>query len=185
MRSTGCRHAVAFGVMLSLLGGCASESEQADTAQAGADTAAAQMTAQPLYERLGGRPAITAVVDSFVAVVAKDERINKKFARSDVARVKAMLVDQICAQTGGPCTYSGRTMKEAHRNMGVTEGEFNALVEDLVTVLNSFNVPQAEQNELLTALGAMKGDIVEVPSNETGTPLPASFQPAPATAATP
>ena len=119
------------------------------------------------------------MVDSFVATVAKDARINKKFAKSDVARVKRMLVDQVCAQTGGPCTYSGRTMKEAHLNMGVTEGEFGALVEDLVTTLNAFNVPKPEQDELLKALGTMKGDIVEVPgSTATGTPLPKNFAPA-------
>jgi hemoglobin len=89
-----------------------------------------------------------------------------------------MLVDQICAQTGGPCTYTGRSMKEAHANMGITEGEFDALVEDLVTTLKAFNVPDKEQNELLTALGTMKVDIVEVPGPATGTPLPKSFVPA-------
>ncbi len=63
--------------------------------------------------------------------------------------------------------------------MGVTEGEFNALVEDLTAALNVFKVPAREQNELLTALGAMKSDIVEVHSAATGTKLPASFKPAP------
>lgn len=146
----------------------------ADTTQALADTAAARS----LYDRLGGRTAITAVVDSFVARVAADARINNKFARSDIGRVKAMLVDQICAQTGGPCTYSGRSMKESHAKMGVTDGEFDALVEDLVATLKSFNVPDKEQNELLAALGSMKGDIVEVQGPATGTPLPKSFVPA-------
>jgi len=69
-------------------------------------------------------------------------------------------------------------MKEAHRNMGVTNGEFNALVEDLVAALNAFKVPAKEQNELLAALGAMKSDIVEVQSAATGTRLPARFKPA-------
>jgi hemoglobin len=140
------------------------------------DTAATRS----LYDRLGGKSAITAVVDTFVARVAADTRINKKFARSDIPRVKVMIVDQICAQTGGPCTYTGRSMKEAHRNMAVTEGEFNALVEDLVAAMNRFNVPKREQDELLAALGTMKGDIVEVQSTATGTRLPASFKPAPA-----
>jgi hemoglobin len=71
-------------------------------------------------------------------------------------------------------------MSEAHRDMGVTEGEFNALVEDLVAALNQFNVPKREQDELLTALGTMKSDIVEVQSAATGTSLPARFKPAPA-----
>jgi hemoglobin len=152
-----------------------------EDASADSPAAAADTTAPPrsLYDRLGGQSAITSVVDSFVAIVAKDARINKKFARSDIGRVKRMLVDQVCAQTGGPCTYTGRTMKEAHLNMGVTEGEFNALVEDLVTTLNAFNVPKPEQDELLNALGAMKADIVEVPgSSATGTALPKNFNPA-------
>ncbi len=151
------------------------EAGSADTTQTAAAPAA---SARSLYDRLGGRTAIAAVVDSFVAIAGADGRVNKKFARSDMARVKTMLVEQICAQTGGPCTYTGRSMKEAHRNMGVTEGEFNALVEDLVATLKAFNVPQAEQDELLAALGAMKGDVVEVQSPATGTPLPGSFVPA-------
>lgn len=145
-----------------------------DTPQAAPETTAASS----LYERLGGRDAIVAVIDTFVARVAADDRINRKFARSDVGRVKSMLVEQVCAATGGPCTYTGRSMKDAHRDMGVTEGEFNALVEDLTATLNAFNVPQPEQNELLSMLGTMKGDIVEVQSQATGTALPKSFVPA-------
>src|SRR5688572_1929101 len=166
--------------LVALSAACAkTESSSADSpAAVAADTTS--KVARSLFDRLGGQPAITAVVDSFVAIVAKDARINKKFARSDIPRVKKMLVDQICAQTGGPCTYTGRSMKEAHANMGVTDGEFGALVEDLVATLKSFNVPQPEQDELLGALGAMKTDIVEVQSAATGTELPATFKPAPA-----
>ncbi len=69
-------------------------------------------------------------------------------------------------------------MKDAHTAMGVTDGEFNALVEDLVAALNQFKVPKREQDELLSALGTMKGDIVEVQSTATGTRLPAAFKPA-------
>ena len=165
---------VAIGTVL--LSAC-SRGEQA-TPDTTAAAAKADTTPKSLYDRLGGKDAITAVVDSFVAKVAADARINKKFAKSDVGRVKTMLVDQICGATGGPCTYSGRSMKEAHKNMKVTEGEFNALVEDLTATLNSFNVGQREQNELLSTLGTMKADIVEVQSPATGTPLPSAFVPA-------
>lgn len=150
-------------------------SEQSATDTAATAATADTAVARTLYDRLGGKDAITAVVDSFVAIVAKDVRINKKFARSDVARVKSMLVDQVCSATGGPCTYSGRSMKEAHRNMGVTDGEFDALVEDLVASLNAYSVPKPEQDELLSALGTMKGDIVEVQGKATGTVLPRTF----------
>jgi hemoglobin len=133
-----------------------------------------------LYERLGGIDAITAVVEDFRDRVAGDDRINLKFARTDLARLTKMLIDQVSAATGGPNRYNGRGMKEAHAGMKVSNGEFNALVEDLVATLNHFKVPSAEQGELLAILGPLKSDIVEVDSNEVGTALPDAFQPAPA-----
>ena len=133
-----------------------------------------------LYERLGGLDAITMVIDSFSARCAGDDRINGKFARTDIPRLRKMLVDQICEGTGGPCSYSGRDMRAADDGMGVTAGEFDALVEDLVATLDEFNVPKAEQEELLGLLGPMRDEIVEVESQETGTPLPESYQAAPA-----
>jgi hemoglobin len=138
-----------------------------------------------LYERLGGLEAINAVVDAFVARCAGDDRINKKFARTDIPRLKKMLVDQVCEATGGPCTYTGRDMRETHDGMGVTAGEFDALVEDLVATLAEFDVPKPEQDELLAVLAPMRGDIVEVESPETGIPLPETYRPAPALAAEP
>ena len=133
-----------------------------------------------LYERLGGLDAIEAVVDSFVGRCAADDRINGKFERTDIPRLKKMLVDQVCEATGGPCTYTGREMRETHDGMQVTAGEFDALVEDLVATLDAFDVPKAEQEELLALLGPMRDDIVEIESPETGTPLPASYEAAPA-----
>jgi len=121
------------------------------------------MTEQSLYDRLGGKPAITAVVDDFVGRVAADNRINGKFANADLPRLKMMLVDQICQASGGPCTYTGRDMKTAHAGMGINGSEFDALVRDLVATLNKFKVPEREKNELLAALGPMRNDIVERP----------------------
>jgi hemoglobin len=66
-----------------------------------------------LYERLGGLDAIQAVVDSFAARCAADDRINRKFERTDLTRLKKMLVDQVCEASGGPCTYSGRAARDA------------------------------------------------------------------------
>jgi hemoglobin len=132
-----------------------------------------------LYERLGGLDAITAVVDSFAARCAADDRINPKFARTDIPRLKKMLVDQICEATGGPCTYTGRSMRETHDGMAVTAGEFDALVEDLSATLDEFDVPVAEQADLLGLLSPLRGDIVEVESPDTGTPLPEAYRAAP------
>lgn len=113
-----------------------------------------------LYDRLGKKEAITAVVDDFVGRVANDGRINGKFANADIPRLKMLLVEQICAASGGPCTYTGRDMKTTHAGMAVTNEQFDALVGDLVTSLNKFKVPEREKKELLGALAPMRKDIV-------------------------
>jgi hemoglobin len=137
------------------------------------------MEQRSLYQRLGGSGAIVAVVDDFVARCAGDARINQKFARTDVPRLKQMLVDQVTTATGGPASYSGRNMQETHEGMGVTAGEFDALVGDLVATLDRFSVPASEQQELLGILGGLRGEIVEVETAETATPLPESYRNAP------
>jgi hemoglobin len=134
---------------------------------------------ESLYERLGGRDAITAVVDDFVARCAADGRINGKFARTDIPRLKAGLVDQVSEAAGGPFTYSERDMRTTHDGMAVTGGEFDALVADLVATLDQFGVGEAEKGELLGALAPMRADIVEVESSTTGTPLPGGYKNAP------
>jgi hemoglobin len=135
---------------------------------------------QSLYERLGGQPAIEAVVKDFAGNVLADARINKKFAKSDPNRLVKNLTDFVCSATGGPCKYTGQSMKAAHKKMGTTQGEFNALVEDLVKSLDKFNVPAKEKGEVLAALGPLAKDIVEKKTDKTGDPLPKAFKPAPA-----
>lgn len=136
-------------LLVPLLGGCSQMS-----------TGEAMQAAPSLYTRLGGKEAITAVVDDFVGNVAADRRINGFFAHTDIPRLKRLLVEQICAGSGGPCTYTGRDMQTAHAGMGVTEAHFNALVEDLVKSLDKFKVPAKEQQDLLALLGPMKPAIV-------------------------
>ncbi len=118
------------------------------------------MAKKPLYDRLGGKPAIQAVVDDFIGNVAGDGRINRRFASADIPRLKIQLVNQICEASGGPCKYTGASMADAHRGMKISDAEFTALVEDLVKSLDKFKVPAPEKNELLTALGGMKPQIV-------------------------
>ena len=136
------------GVLLTA--GCASMSQQ-------------RVANKSLYDRLGGKEAITAVVDDFVGRVAADNRINKFFAKANVPRLKSQLVNQICEASGGPCKYTGPDMKTAHRGMEITNTAFEALVGDLVATLDKFQVGEREQKELLAALGPMKNDIVEKP----------------------
>jgi len=126
----------------------------------------AEAKEKTLYERLGGKKAITAVVDEFAGRVAADTRINRYFAAAAadpkrLASFKMKLVGQICQASGGPCNYTGKDMKTAHMGMGVTSADFNALVEDLVGALDKFKVGEKEKSDLLGALGPMKSDIVE------------------------
>lgn len=116
-----------------------------------------------LYDRLGGKAAITAVIDEFVAKVAADNRINGRFATTDMPKLKRHLVDQVCAASGGPCVYTGRDMKTTHAGMRLTNADFDALVQDLVATLDKFKVGEREKQELLALLSPMRKDIVEVP----------------------
>ena len=113
-----------------------------------------------LYDRLGGKPAITAVVDQFVANIAADNRINQRFAKTDIPKLKGHLVDQICSATGGPCKYAGRDMVTTHKGMKITDAEFNWTGAHLAAALDKFAVPAKEKNELLTAIGSMQPQIV-------------------------
>ncbi|MBM3511023.1 MAG: group 1 truncated hemoglobin [Alphaproteobacteria bacterium] len=118
------------------------------------------MAQKSLYDRLGGKPAITAVVDEFVARLAADNRVNKRFAKTDMPKLKAHLVDQVCEATGGPCKYAGKTMRDTHKGMNITNDEFNWTGEHLAAALDKFRVPATEKNELLKAIGSMQKDIV-------------------------
>jgi len=84
-----------------------------------------------LYERLGGQPAIEAVVADFAGRVLADARVNKKFARSNAPRLGKNLTDFVCMATGGPCKYTGLSMKASHKNMAVTTEELNDIAEAL------------------------------------------------------
>ncbi len=132
-------------------------------------TPPAVATSQPkrsLYQRLGEKPAIEAVIDEFLKRVAADTRINARFANTDLARLRDHLVDFVCSATGGPCAYGGRDMHLAHAGFQIIDDEFNALVEDLLGALVALKVPKAEQDDVVGALGPLKSDIVNTPSAE-------------------
>ncbi|MEO8700780.1 MAG: group 1 truncated hemoglobin [Kofleriaceae bacterium] len=115
-----------------------------------------------LYDRLGGKEAITAVVNEFVTIVVADDRINAFFKNADADHLKKMLVEQICdASSGGTaCKYSGKDMKTAHTGMNVKDEHFNALVEDLGKAMTKLGVKEDIQKELVSALAPMHDDIV-------------------------
>ena len=153
----------ALGVAF-LLGACTSTSSNQPMA---AKPAPAQPAAKPvdpnsLYARLGGRDAIAAVMDDFVNRMAKDRRVNKRFAKTDAAKLKASLTDQLCEGTGGPCKYTGKDMRAAHAGMKITEREWNITVAHLRAAMVAKKVKAREMNEVLGALGGMKKDIVGI-----------------------
>jgi len=117
-----------------------------------------------LYKRLGGYDAIAAVTDDFLGRLLAEPRFVKFFAgasNDSKQRIRQHIVDQLCMATGGPCVYTGRTMKASHAGLGISEEDWNVAVRDLVATLNKFRVPAAEQGELAAILNAVKSDIVE------------------------
>lgn len=119
---------------------------------------------QSLYKRLGGYDAIAAVTDDFIGRLASDKSLQRFFAghsKDSLGRIRQLIVDQLCAATGGPCVYIGRDMKTAHQGMGISEAEWNASVVHLVATLDKFKVPEREKKEVLGAISGFKNDIVE------------------------
>jgi hemoglobin len=113
-----------------------------------------------LYDRLGGKPAINAVVKELLAVTAADPRLKARAAVRDDARCERLLTEFLCEGTGGPCKYTGRDMKTAHGRAHVTETEWTAFTESMAKVFDKFNVPGRERQELFAMIGPMKGEIV-------------------------
>jgi hemoglobin len=152
-----------------LLVGCGSSSRPASTTVAtdpanptpgGAAGPAVPQKPKSLYERLGGLPAIQAVVAEFVGNIAADGRINLRFLNADIGELKKQLTEFVCLATGGPCQYTGRDMASLHAGMELVDDEFTAVVEALVKALDKYKVPEAEKADLLGAIGPLKPQIV-------------------------
>ena len=112
-----------------------------------------------LYDQLGGKPGITKIIDGMMMHILEDHRIKAVFANANIPHLKMMLVEQVCADTGGPCTYTGENMREAHKGMNINSAQFNALVEDLQKSFVDNNVPIGAGNKLLAILAPMKKDV--------------------------
>ncbi len=115
-----------------------------------------------LFQELGGMEVITQFSNETIDISMADPRIAHTFEDENVnpRRVKRLLAEQICALTGGPCVYEGRTMKESHAEDQITNAQFNAIVEDLQIAMDNAGVPFRAQNKLLAILAPMQRDIV-------------------------
>lgn len=113
-----------------------------------------------LYRRLGGAAGVEAVVDASLRQIHGDLRINLFFENTDLPDLRRLLIEQICAATGGPCTYSGRSMEEAHSGMNLTDRDFDIFVEDLVAAMTEVRVSPALQQEVLALFAPMRPQVV-------------------------
>jgi hemoglobin len=113
-----------------------------------------------LFDELGGMPVIEQITDNFIDEISFDQQIVQHFKESDIDRFRAKLIEQICVETGGPCTYSGDSMVDVHTKMNITEAEFNRTVDLLINAMNKAGVAHRTQNKLLARLAPMRGDII-------------------------
>jgi hemoglobin len=129
------------------------------------DAAVAQQGPTP-YKRLGGYDAIAAVTDDFIGRLVGDAqftRFSAGHSTDSLKRVRQLIVDQLCAATGGPCVYIGRDMKTTHAGLNITEKDWDASVKHLVASLDKFSVPAKEKDDTLAVVSTLKKDIVEKP----------------------
>lgn len=113
-----------------------------------------------LFAELGGLQGVTAIVDGLLFAISEDPRIAHHFAESNILRLREKLIEQLCAEAGGPCAYTGDSMQQSHAGRGYTQADFNALVECLQQAMREQGVPFAAQNRLLARLAPMQRDIL-------------------------
>lgn len=123
-------------------------------------TAEAAAPARSLYERMGGATIVSAVANELIDETAAHPALKRSFEGVGLPRVKALLVDQLCEITGGPCTYVGDTMADVHAGLKITEAEMNGMVEILRKILIRHHIALRERNELIALLAPMKRDVV-------------------------
>jgi hemoglobin len=105
-------------------------------------------SSQTLYKRLGGYDAIAAVSDDFITRLAGDKQLSRflvGLSDDSKKKLRQHVVDQLCEATGGPCIYTGRTMRASHAGLGITEADWQATVKHLVATLEKFKVPEKEK----------------------------------------
>lgn len=146
------------GIVLGLVTACGARAPAPTTAPA-----VFPRSPGTLYHRIGGYDALAAMVDDFLGRMLGDPEIEPFFRdlqTGEKQRVRQMLVDQLCEATGGPCVYVGKDMKTAHTGLDINERDWTRAVGHLVATLELFRLPTAERQELLSAVAALKDQIV-------------------------
>ncbi len=138
----------------------AGERPVAPYARSDANAGAAPFAGPAMFRAFGGGAGIERIVDRFVDLDIADPRISDIFKGQDIARLRRTLREQFCYLLGGGCAYSGRTMADAHRDLGIQTKDMNALVENLQKAMAAGHVAFPAQNRFLARLAPMKRDIV-------------------------
>ena len=113
-----------------------------------------------LYDRLGGRPGIEAIVADIWNNHVSNPLINKRYADSDPKEVKRLVTEMCCAGFGGPESYTGKDMISAHKGMNINDTEFVAVCDDVLKALEQNSVGQREKDEILCILYSLKNEVV-------------------------
>ena len=116
-----------------------------------------------LYRQFGGKEGIEHVIDDFYDRMLDDPRTKSFFVGASIPRIEKLLNQQFCALMGGPCAYTGRSMKRAHEGLGIDGKAFAAGIEDLKVAMNKNHIPVDAQNRLLAKLMPMARDIQDRP----------------------
>lgn len=114
-----------------------------------------------LYRQLGKQPGIIRIVEGMLLNIAADPRIVRHFENIDIVRLRDKLVEQICLEAGGPCTYTGDSMEESHKGQHLTPSDFNALVENLQEAMDAEGIAIPAQNRLLARLAPMRAQVID------------------------
>ena len=120
------------------------------------------MAEKSLYERLGGSAGVARITDDIWANHTNNPLIKQRYTNSNPENVKRLVREMLGAGTGGPETYTGKNMLDAHRSMNISDQEFNAVVDDVLAALTKNEVGQKEKDEILCILWSMKNEIVHV-----------------------
>lgn len=129
--------------------------------QAEANLGAKPARGEALARAFGGQPGIRKIVDRLIELSISDPRIAPIFKGHDLVRFHRVLFEQVCTILNAGCRYSGRDMMAAHKALGTTRADLNALVENLQRAMRMNKVPFAAQNRLLAKLAPMDRHIVE------------------------
>ncbi|HUT50766.1 MAG TPA: group 1 truncated hemoglobin [Alphaproteobacteria bacterium] len=120
------------------------------------------MATASLYERLGGEENIRKIAATILDNHLKNDAVKARYAASDREEVIRLVTEFVCAGTGGPQTYTGKNMLEAHKGMNINEQEYMAVLDDILDALNTHGVGQREQEEFLTIAYSLRGEILHV-----------------------